>query len=186
MFSVILFVLTKHKFVKISIFLLSVIFIILLFIFRTHFIHLNYIFPPRDLYKNLIEIDLDVSKVGKYRMEFKHKYSGKYSIVLFPEKVLFDEYYKINYKLNLRIISDETFNISFDKNSEKNRFWGRSGINEEFKCGLTVFKYFVPKDLQKNKTVMLEIEVVKPDKEFMKLYGNTKLVVKKNTDPIFE
>jgi hypothetical protein len=151
---------------------------------------LNYIFPLRDLYKNLVEIDLDVSKVGKYRTEFKNKYPGKYSIVLLPEKAIYsEETYKINYKLNLKIISDKTFNIDFDINSKQRAFWEVKVIGRkkyESYMVILLFEYFVPRDLPRNKNIVLEMEVVKADKEFVELYGKQKLIVKKNTDPMLE
>jgi amino acid transporter len=79
------FILTKNKFMKISIVLLFAISVTLFCVFRTNSIFLNFVFPPNDLYKDLIKMDISVSEVGKYKIEFKNKYPGDHSISLLLE-----------------------------------------------------------------------------------------------------
>jgi hypothetical protein len=74
-------------------------------------------------------------------------------------------------------------NVDIDGNSEQGDFWA-VGVNDQksYSDGFKIFRYSVPKDLPRNKNIILVIEIIKPDREFVKLYGKQKLIVVKESD----
>jgi len=184
----IIYGLYKLKILRILFLIFSVGLILLFFYFKMteKSVLFNFLLPPKDLYKPfLVENVFDISKKGKYVFNLKHKYPGAYTVDIFVEKpVSISEVakktYKVNYKINLVFYFEKKI-LKKEIISQQSPFWS-GGVEKKYLDGFACFNYKVPKDLPRNKEIILELEVVEPDKNFEKLYGKQKLCIRKSSD----
>ncbi|MDR2709639.1 MAG: hypothetical protein LBC07_06685 [Elusimicrobiota bacterium] len=135
-----------------------IIIIILVLSFRTRFVTMNYIFMPAD-FNDFKEMDFNISKVGKYKMNFINKYPGLYHIdIIFTS--LNTDYKRLttNFLLKLSFKDGEkVLQESYAAPTETS--WGTE---------IHLLRYQVPRDLPRNKDISVEIEVVIPNAQLSK------------------
>lgn len=172
-----LFLAYRINFLRLPFILFFIIALFLGIYFKPLFPILNFFLPPKDLYGNLVNIDFDLSKNGRYMVQFENKYPGNHEIIILvehPTPVM--EEYNANFQINL-IIKGKGVERKKLLKTIKNPFWKASG-----KSGFSIFSYKVPDDLPLKQLLIAEIEVLKPDKEFTKRYGKQKLSITKVSD----
>jgi hypothetical protein len=181
----------KTRFLHIPILLLLLSLIIFCYIHRMELIMNWYsVFIPEDYFEPLCKMEIDVSKAGKYKTEFKHKYYGNHEIILSIEGEPFvssDQIGKVDFRLNLKFIfDDKTVSIDVDCNTDLEiKKYVEEGERKRKYRDIDIFMYETPKDLPMNKIIELEIEIVRLDEDFTRLYGKQKLSLKKTLDAFY-
>jgi len=115
--------------------------------------------PPKDLYRRVVDENLNISTVGNKTIVFTLKYIGPYSIQLAPRGIP-DKLYGTEYDGPLRAtvefyIDEE---LILEKDFKYNKSWslGRSG-------GIPEFEVNVPSELPIEKSTTCLVRVIVPD-----------------------
>ena len=133
------------------------------------------LFEPQDLWTPLAEEILN--NKTEYNFSFRHKYVGNHSIeILFSNKEI--DPWKID-------TEDLGISVKFYKNSDlifskSNNYVGAFlGLRGK---GLTYLQYSVPDNVPISQELNVTINVIGNIKDFLKKYGDAKIIIRKGSD----
>ncbi len=140
--------------------------------------------PPKDLYDDLINEELDISKKGLIkRFEFKNKYAGRHDVGILLDKFTDDLYFKpLSQRYALKLKMEVNFYVQNSRvlsrvvENKYDPFIGRTSK------GFSFITYDSPKDLPLDNLIICEVKVVEPDITLNTAYGPARFYVKKMSD----
>lgn len=147
---------------------------------RAHSPLFNFIFSPPDLYMPLGETEISLAQTGHtYTIPFRPIYPGNHTVdVLVQRPTEISEPYKGDYTLLCQFAgSDGRVVQETVIQGGGYPFWGASENS-----GLTIHWFEVPSDVPRGESFVLNVTVKRPDQNFEKRHGKTRLVVRKRSD----
>lgn len=150
---------------------------------KMHFL-VNVVAPPTDLYKPLINSEINISDKGKiYTYNYKHKYIGTYDIGIYldnySDKLQFvskDKRYKLKLKLEIKLFYKDKVYLTKVLEENYSPFSGASG------SGFSLMYYKCPLDLPVNQDITCEVKVIESDDVLSNNYGPVKFYIQKISD----
>lgn len=134
------------------------------------------LFEPQDLWTPLAEEPLNSNK-SQYRFSLSHKYVGNHNIeILFSNKEI-DPWRIDENDLNISVEIYRNSELFFSKKTVYvSAFLGLRGR------GLTYLQYSVPDNVPISQELNVTVNVIGNIKDFLKKYGNAKIIIKKGSD----
>lgn len=138
----------------------------------------NFLLPPSDKFVPLASAEIDLSRKGmKVELPFKPKYPGNHQLDLEVEKLDLGAQFRGRFLLDIQIRNKKNETVITGKVAEpSSAFWGNHNR------GFTLQSFAVPGQIGLGETAVAEIRIITPDAEFAKIYGQTKLAVRKGAD----
>ncbi len=136
----------------------------------------NVFFSPKDFYEPLAK-ELLFDRAKEYSFEVKHNYPGLYAVeVVAPSSNGIGVPYEMDFAVEI-VLKSEGKKILHQKISEPySQFWRSEG------GGIILLYYSVPELVPKSKSVQIMASVSGNINKFIENYGESNLVVAKNSD----
>lgn len=133
------------------------------------------LFPPRDLYRPLLDLPIDVGQRGTYTVEFTNPYVGRYAFVFEVQAAveMASKGYTYDGYLTIRVSQAGRDILSWNPGRNLIPYWSSSG------SGFILAHYDVPRDMPRGTQLQCMISEEQGAPAFAKQYGATRLKIVK-------
>ena len=143
----------------------------------------NVFYPPEDLYEPLASSAITFEQTGKIlSTEFKAKYPGNHHIRIYIENPVPDPWSFMTYlqeTLKAKVIFRIEDEVIYERIASNEFCYFIEGPE---KHGFELVRYKVPDNVPRNRTINVQVILLKVDKQFHARYGKTFAAIGKGSD----